>query len=92
MNIRVSNRAVFVNGKRIPRIYGFSSRKIFIGEGVVVKLDGDDGFSCDRQCAREMSKWKSMCKEDRKYFVKPIASGRGWIAQKKIKFRKGRRP
>jgi hypothetical protein len=95
--ITVKNNTVTINGKRARRIYTGGSRPCFIGSGVIVKLNDQHWlFSHLRQSSRELRIWKQLIEpRDRKYFVAPIAGqirGNGWIAQRIIKFRRGRRP
>lgn len=88
--IVITNNAVFVNGKRARRIYTSGSRKRLVANNIIIKLN-DEHY---RQSSTELRKWKIITRKDRCCFAKPIVGkirGNGWIAEKLIKFKKGRR-
>jgi hypothetical protein len=96
MKISVSPDGVFVNGKRARRLQAASSRKCYIADGIIVKLNDSDCFTQMRQSSRELRIWQQLIEPcDKKYFARPIAGqirGNGWIAERIIKFRRGRKP
>lgn len=96
MKITVTYDGVFVNGKRAKSVYSTGSRKCYAANGIIVKLNDSGCLSYLRQSSRELRIWQQRIEpQDRKYFERPIAGqimGRGWIAQRIIKFRRGRKP
>ncbi len=87
-NIQVMHGWVYINGKKARKLVTGGSREVFEGEGIIVKLDDEIWH----QSSSEKKRWKGISSKDRQYFQEPIATGRGWIAQRKIRFRRGRRP
>jgi hypothetical protein len=83
----------YLNGEKLKRIRGNSSREIWIGEKYVLKIDcygkGSTGSKeCDYQCKNEWEVWKTINKEDKKFFAKCLGFGklnhnRYFIVQKK---------
>lgn len=62
----------------------------FIGE-YVLKIDRKDEYV--DHCEKEVLFYKNEIeKDDKKYFQPPIKHGKHWIVQKKIKFKRGKRP
>jgi len=94
--IIVTDHGVTINGKTAKRIHTGSSRRCFVGDGIIVKLNDDHClFKWMRQSSRELRIWEHIENKDRKYFQKPIAGqirGNGWIAQRLIHFKRGRKP
>jgi len=90
MKVVLKNGQVFIDGKPAKRIHTNGSRQCLVRKGIIVKLN--DGL---RQSSRELRLWNIIEPKDRKYFVPPISGqirGKGWIAQRIIKFKRGRRP
>jgi len=90
MNINVLGNSVLINRKKAKRLYTQGARECFVGNGIIVKLND----KLYRQSSTELRRWRNIDSKDRKYFARPIVGqimGNGWIAQKIIKFRRGRR-
>lgn len=70
INVAYYNGEVEVNGKRTtPHWDGNNGRSVYICDEYVVKFD-DHGYEHD-----DMTIWKSIQREDRKYFVPTLAEG-----------------
>lgn len=92
LRVKVTEEGVFINGKRATRLQTDGSRECFVSGNVIVKLNDSEMFY---QSNAELRKWKVIEPRDKQYFVPPIsgkiARKNGWIAQRIIKFKCGRR-
>jgi len=93
--IKVKKDGVYLNGQKI-KLGGFGGVRLkYMDQDIIIKFDREawDGIPNRCQSTKEINIWFSRIKkEDRKYFAKPIAYSRkhGYIAQKRIRFKKGR--
>jgi len=88
--IEIHGKVVTINGTRARKIWTGGDRDCYVARDIIVKKLGR--YSWMDQSAREWHIWQRIEKRDRKYFAAPIAHGRGWIAQRVVKFKRGRRP
>ena len=96
VTIVVENHIVTINGKRAKRFYTLGSRLCYVSDGIIVKLNDEGALQHLHQSSRELRIWEHIINDgDKRYFQKPIAGqirGNGWIAQRFVKFRRGRKP
>ena len=92
--IKVKKAGVYLNGQKIKLSDFGGVRLKYMDQNIIIKFDREArlGVSNRRQSTNEINIWFEIEKEDRKYFAKPIAYSRkhGYIAQKRIRFKKGR--
>lgn len=83
---------MFINGIKAKRKYTGGERSIYIADGFILKVDPEGTIY--HQCNVEAYLWNKVILDpcDRKHFVPLIAWGDGWVAQKFVKFKRGRRP
>lgn len=68
-NITVTPTSLYLNGKRLKRIYTNSSRKIYLNKDYVVKVEWDDERDGLWQCKKESRIWKRLPMRHRAFFV-----------------------
>lgn len=95
IDIKIVRGVPFVNGKRAKKIWTGSARRCFVANGVIIKVS--QNYDTFKQSNTEIRIWKNVIEDhDKKYFAKPIDwamnKNGGWIAQRIIKFKRGRRP
>lgn len=95
MKFEIRNGIVFVNNIRAKKIYTGSARSCFIYKKIIIKVS-DCNQDFYRQSNHELDVWKYIEKSDRRFFQCIIAGKKnkngGWVAQRLIKFKRGRRP
>ena len=90
-NIIVTPTSLYLNGERLKRIYTNSTRKIYLNDKHVVKVEWADERGDLWQCRKEKNLWKRLPIKHRSFFVPTLASFHtqeyDYVVQPKVKIR-----